>query len=51
MAYYGGPQKWHELRTAAQQSKVGQQVPKDLASLKPGDLLTFGRGKRITHVS
>ena len=25
-------------------------MPKDLAALKPGDLLTFGRGKRISHI-
>ena len=37
-------------RTAQQQSRVGEAVPKDLASLKPGDLLTFGKGKSISHV-
>jgi cell wall-associated NlpC family hydrolase len=37
-------------RTARQQATVGQEVPKDLASLKPGDLLTFGRGKKISHI-
>ncbi|WP_411281308.1 C40 family peptidase [Gemmatimonas sp.] len=37
-------------RTAQKQSTVGQEVPKDLAALKPGDLLTFGRGKRISHI-
>jgi cell wall-associated NlpC family hydrolase len=25
-------------------------VPRDSAQLLPGDLLTFGRGKRITHI-
>jgi cell wall-associated NlpC family hydrolase len=37
-------------RTAQSQSKVGQEVPRDLAALKPGDVLTFGRGQRISHV-
>ena len=37
-------------RTAATQAKAGTEVPKDLAALKPGDVLTFGRGKRISHV-
>jgi cell wall-associated NlpC family hydrolase len=37
-------------RTAQGQSKVGTEVPKDVAALKPGDVLTFGRGTRISHV-
>ena len=37
-------------RTARQQATVGQEIPKDLAALKPGDLLTFGRGKTISHI-
>lgn len=37
-------------RTAQGQSKVGVEVPKDVAKLEPGDVLTFGRGKRISHV-
>lgn len=37
-------------RTARQQATVGQEIPKDLAAMKPGDLLTFGRGKNISHV-
>ncbi len=37
-------------RTARQQATVGREIPKDLASLKPGDLLTFGRGKSISHI-
>jgi cell wall-associated NlpC family hydrolase len=37
-------------RTARQQATVGQEVPKDLAALKPGDLLTFGRGKKVSHI-
>ena len=38
-------------RTAQEQSRVGEAVPKTLAALKPGDLLTFGRGKSISHVA
>jgi cell wall-associated NlpC family hydrolase len=37
-------------RTAQSQATVGTAVEKDLAALKPGDVLTFGRGKRISHV-
>jgi cell wall-associated NlpC family hydrolase len=37
-------------RTARQQATVGTEVPKDLAKMKPGDLLTFGRGKNISHI-
>jgi len=37
-------------RTARQQAKSGTEIPKDLAALKPGDLLTFGKGKRISHI-
>jgi cell wall-associated NlpC family hydrolase len=37
-------------RTAAQQAAVGAAVPKDTTRLLPGDLLTFGRGNRVTHV-
>jgi cell wall-associated NlpC family hydrolase len=37
-------------RTARQQATIGEAVPKDLNKLKPGDLLTFGRGKKITHI-
>ena len=37
-------------RTAQGQAQVGKEVPKDVAALKPGDVLTFGRGKRISHV-
>jgi cell wall-associated NlpC family hydrolase len=38
-------------RTAAQQAQVGAAVPRDPALLRPGDILTFGRGRRITHVA
>lgn len=37
-------------RTAAQQAAVGDAVPTDTSRLLPGDLLTFGRGKRISHI-
>ncbi|MBL0170093.1 MAG: C40 family peptidase [Gemmatimonadaceae bacterium] len=37
-------------RTARQQARMGQEIPRDLAALKPGDLLTFGRGKTISHI-
>lgn len=37
-------------RTARQQATMGQAIPKDLAAMKPGDLLTFGRGTKISHI-
>lgn len=37
-------------RTARQQATMGVEIPKDLAAMKPGDLLTFGRGSRISHI-
>ena len=37
-------------RTAAQQARIGTPVPRDRTMLKPGDLLTFGRGNRVSHV-
>ena len=37
-------------RTAAQQASIGDNVPKDTTRLRPGDLLTFGRGSRVTHI-
>jgi cell wall-associated NlpC family hydrolase len=37
-------------RTAAQQAASGQEIPRDRNLLRPGDLLTFGRGNRVTHV-
>ncbi len=37
-------------RTAAQQAKVGVAIPRDTAQLRPGDLLFFGRGPRVTHI-
>jgi cell wall-associated NlpC family hydrolase len=37
-------------RTSAEQARIGQPVPRDPKSLIPGDILTFGRGSRISHV-
>jgi len=37
-------------RTAAQQAELGATIPKDTSRLRPGDLLTFGRGGRVTHI-
>jgi cell wall-associated NlpC family hydrolase len=40
----------HLPRTAAEQARLGVAVPKDPTQLLPGDLLFFGRGRRITHI-
>ncbi|HEX5180009.1 MAG TPA: C40 family peptidase [Gemmatimonadaceae bacterium] len=37
-------------RTARMQAHAGAHVAKDTAQLLPGDLLTFGRGSRISHI-
>ena len=37
-------------RTAAQQAEYGATIPKDTTRLRPGDLLTFGRNGRVTHI-
>lgn len=37
-------------RTAALQARTGIELPKDPARLLPGDLLYFGKGRRITHI-
>ena len=37
-------------RTAAQQAQFGATVPKDTTRLRPGDLLTFGRDGKVTHI-
>ncbi len=37
-------------RTAAEQARMGREIPKDRSQMKPGDLLTFGKGSRITHI-
>jgi len=36
--------------SAAQQAQVGREIPRDPSLLRPGDLLTFGRNGRVTHV-
>jgi cell wall-associated NlpC family hydrolase len=40
----------HLPRTAAQQAHTGEELPKDTARLEPGDLVTFGKGKRASHI-
>ncbi len=37
-------------RTAQEQARMGRSIPKDREQMKPGDLLTFGTGKRVTHI-
>jgi cell wall-associated NlpC family hydrolase len=37
-------------RTAAEQARAGREIPRDTSQLRPGDLLYFGRGGRVTHV-
>jgi cell wall-associated NlpC family hydrolase len=37
-------------RTARQQAHAGDAIPADTSRLLPGDLLTFGNGKTITHI-
>lgn len=37
-------------RTAALQAVIGQPVAQDTTRLRPGDLLTFGKGERVTHI-
>jgi cell wall-associated NlpC family hydrolase len=37
-------------RTSAQQARVGTEVAKDPKRLRPGDLLTVGTGKRVSHI-
>lgn len=37
-------------RTAHEQAQRGARVARDLNELRIGDLLTFGRGKRVTHI-
>lgn len=35
---------------AAELAKMGDPIMKDTAAMQPGDLLVFGKGKRISHV-
>ena len=37
-------------RTSREQAKQGVPIAKDPSQLRPGDLLFFGRGTRVTHV-
>jgi cell wall-associated NlpC family hydrolase len=37
-------------RTAQEQARMGRAIPRERSQMKPGDLLTFGSGKRITHI-
>jgi cell wall-associated NlpC family hydrolase len=38
-------------RTAHEQSYSGIRIGRELDRMKPGDLLTFGTGRRITHIA
>jgi cell wall-associated NlpC family hydrolase len=38
-------------RTANEQAYTGIRIGKNLDRMKPGDLLTFGTGRRITHIA
>lgn len=37
-------------RTAAMQSRVGRAIEPDTSRLRPGDLLTFGKGRNASHI-
>lgn len=37
-------------RTAAQQAQAGLEIARNISELLPGDLLLFGKGKRVDHV-
>lgn len=37
-------------RTADEQARTGTEVGKDLSQLRPGDLLTFGTSRRVSHI-
>ena len=37
-------------RTADEQGRFGEEVARDTSALKPGDILTFGTPRRITHI-
>lgn len=37
-------------RTAQEQARMGRSIPKDRTQMRPGDLLTFGTSKRVTHI-
>ncbi len=37
-------------RTSREQARAGQEVPREPGRLLPGDILTFGRNGRVSHV-
>jgi cell wall-associated NlpC family hydrolase len=37
-------------RTAREQARSGTKLPRDTALLQPGDLVTFGSTRRISHI-
>jgi hypothetical protein len=37
-------------RTAREQARVGVPLERDTAQLRPGDLLTFGTSKKVSHI-
>lgn len=37
-------------RTSTEQALIGRKIERDIASLKPGDLLTFGHGRHVSHI-
>jgi cell wall-associated NlpC family hydrolase len=37
-------------RTAREQATMGDEVEGDSTSLRPGDLIAFGRGRRVSHI-
>lgn len=38
-------------RTSHEQALAGKKIQRNIAALKPGDLLTFGHGRRVSHVA
>ena len=48
--YVMGALKVQLPRTASQQAHAGRPVDRDRNQLRPGDLVTFGFGKRISHI-
>ncbi|MGI9091366.1 MAG: C40 family peptidase [Gemmatimonadaceae bacterium] len=38
-------------RTSHEQALAGKKIERNVAALKPGDLLTFGHGRRVSHVA
>ncbi len=37
-------------RTAHEQAQLGREIARDTSQLRPGDLLTFGTSRHITHI-